>query len=231
MNIAIILSGGVGSRMGSNIPKQYIMVAGKPVIIYCMEQFIMTSSIDAFIIALDKQWKSLVEEYLSHLGVRCPVFYSPAGETRQHTIYQALKCAVAKGFKEDDIVIIHDAARPLVAGALIEECIKACKEFDGALPVLPMKDTVYLSEDGICLSGLLDRSKLYAGQAPEAFRFGKYWQAHEAMSYHEISAVNGSTEVAYKAGWNIKLIAGDEANFKITIPSDLERFIRIIEKV
>lgn len=228
MNIAVILSGGLGTRMGTDIPKQYIMVAGKPVIIYCIEQFVKSSSIDSFIISLDEQWRKMVEEHLSRLDIQCPVFYSHPGETRQYTIYQALKCAIVNGFKDDDIVIIHDAARPLVSDRLINDCINTCLECDGVLPVLPMKDTVYSSEDGVRLSSLLNRNKLFAGQAPEAFQLGKYWKAHEVMPDHEILTVNGSTEIAYKVGLNIKLIPGDEMNFKITTPMDLERFKRIL---
>lgn len=229
MNIAIILSGGIGSRMGADIPKQYMDVGGKPVIIYCIEQFARSGSIDSFIISLDEQWKKMVGEHLSGLGIQCPVFYSCPGETRQFTIYHALKCAIANGFKDDDIVVIHDAARPLVSVRLIDSCIHGCLEYDGALPVLPMKDTVYFSEDGVRLSGVPPRAMLFAGQAPEAFRLGKYWKAHEMTPCHEILAVNGSTELAYKAGMNVKIIAGDEMNFKITTPMDLQRFKRIIE--
>lgn len=229
MNIAIILSGGIGTRMRADIPKQYIEVGGKPVIIYCIEQFVKSSSIDSFIISLDGQWKEMVEEHLFQLDIQCPVFYSRPGKTRQYTIYQALKCAIANGFKDDDIVIVHDAARPLVSDRLINACINACLEYDGVLPVLPMKDTIYSSEDGVHLSSLLNRNKLFAGQAPEAFQLGKYWKAHKIMPDHEILAVNGSTEIAYKMGLNIKLIPGDEMNFKITTPMDLERFKRMIE--
>ena len=89
MNIAVILSGGIGSRMGSNIPKQYIMVAGRPIISYCIEKFVQSNEIDALVIALDKQWIDFIQPYVVMLQL--PIYYAEPGETRQHTIYNALK--------------------------------------------------------------------------------------------------------------------------------------------
>ena len=95
---------------------------------------------------------------------------------------------------------------------------------DGVLPVLPMRDTVYFSEDGKCISQLVDRSKIYAGQAPEAFKLGKYLEANESLIPEKIFAINGSTEPAIMAGMDVAMIDGDEKNFKITTKADLEKF-------
>ena len=93
-----------------------------------------------------------------------------------------------------------------------------------------MKDTVYQSEDGMNISALLPRETLFSGQAPEAFKIGKYLEAHKAISREELLQINGSTEIAYIAGMNIKMIQGDEINFKITTPEDLTRFNLLISK-
>ena len=110
---------------------------------------------------------------------------------------------------------------------LIERILAAASEHDGAMPVLPMKDTVYLSEDGKAVSKLLKREKIFAGQAPEAFRLGKYFEANRALLPHKILTINGATEPAVMAGMDIAMVEGDEKNFKVTTRADLERMIEI----
>ena len=228
MNIAIILSGGVGTRMGGNVPKQYMVVAGNPVIYYCLRTFIEFTEIDAVIVVVSKEWKQYVESVVEGLNPNKPVYYSHPGETRQFSVYNGLNEASRRGAQVDDIVIIHDAARPMVSTELVSECLKCCSEADGVLPVVPVKDTLYQSKDGHNITSLLNRSELFAGQAPEAFLFGKYYALHNEMSHDDILKINGSTEIAYKGGLQIKLIRGDEMNFKITTPEDLSNFDSII---
>ena len=99
------------------------------------------------------------------------------------------------------------------------------------MPVLPMKDTVYYSEDGCTVGKLLDRKTIYAGQAPEVFLLGKYREANRRLLPDRILAVNGSTEPAVMAGLDVAMIPGDERNFKITTRADLERFQKIIQEM
>jgi len=229
MNIAIILSGGVGSRMGSNVPKQYIEIDGRPIIRWCVDTFARRDDISTVIIGVADEWREYVGTHVADCGKQ--VLFSPAGETRQYSIYNALKTAKDKGFADDDIVIIHDAARPLVSNKIIDECINGIGEgFDGVLPALPVKDTIYLSDATNTISQLLDRSMLRAGQAPESFRLGSYLALHNNMPREELLKINGSTELAFKAGQRIKIVEGDEMNFKITTPDDLERFKQIIAR-
>lgn len=230
MNYAIILSGGVGSRMKLNIPKQYIEINGKPIISYCLKTFTSCEIIDAIIIGVANEWYKFVNKYISELNTNKPIYYTLPGETRQFSIYNALKTIQKIGGQSEDIVIIHDAARPLVSNQLINNCINACQESDGVLPVIPVKDTIYYSKDGNQIDNLLDRSCLWAGQAPEAFRFGKYLKAHEEMEHNELLKINGSTEIAVKAGMQCKIIEGDPMNFKITTSEDLINFKNIIIK-
>ena len=127
-------------------------------------------------------------------------------------------------YEEDtDYVFIHDAARPLLQERLITDCIDHVSGHDGVLPVLPMKDTVYWGE-GEHITSLLNRDKIYSGQAPEAFRLRKYYEANRKLIMDGIDRINGSTEPAVMAGMDIVMIPGDEDNFKITTPADLERF-------
>ena len=129
---------------------------------------------------------------------------------------------------DKDTVLIHDAARPLLTGELLEKCYKALSGHDGVMPVLPMKDTVYLSEDGNGVSELLDRKKVFAGQAPELFRFKKYYDANMNLMPDKILNINGASEPAIMAGMDIVMIPGDERNFKVTTDTDMERFREIM---
>lgn len=228
MNIAIILSGGVGSRMGLNIPKQYVVVNGQPIISYCLQTFLCNEHTDAIVIGVADEWKEYVMEQMEKLHPAKPVFYAAPGETRQYSIFNALRVVKNQGYSDDSFVIIHDAARPLVSDELINRCYEACDRADGSMPVIAVKDTTYYSEDGKSITSLLDRSKLWAGQAPEAFVFGKYLQIHESMSHEELLKINGSTEIAFKQGLKVEMVEGDPMNFKITTPEDLSNFESII---
>lgn len=230
MNVAVILAGGTGSRMGFDIPKQYYEVDGKPVISYCLYTFITHEDIDAVQIVADAMWHGYIMQKLLNL----PYYkkfrgFSLPGENRQLSIYNALTdiCMYAS---ENDMVVIHDAARPCVSAVQIADCLKASKGHDGALPVLPMKDTVYLSEDGKMVSSLLVRGMVYAGQAPEVFVLGKYYEANKMLLSDKILGINGSTEPAIMAGLDIVMIPGNEDNFKITTVADMEHFKEIVRK-
>ena len=229
-NIAIILSGGTGTRIGGNVPKQYIEVNGKAIIMYCVETIAKMPEIDEMVICLADEWKAFVQEALQKAGISKKVTFSKPGEVRQLTIYNALNVLREQQIGDDAVVVIHDAARPLVSEALLHRCIEGCIEADGVLPVLPVKDTLYMSKDGNSISSLLKRSEIVAGQAPEAFRFGKYIAVHDQMSYEDMLKISGSTEIAYKAGLNIKLVPGEELNFKITTTEDLDNLKHVLER-
>ena len=222
MNYAIILSGGIGTRLGLDMPKQYYEVNKKPIIRYVIETMEQCEVVDGFVIVAAEEWQEYVREQISvpekFLG------YASPGENRQLSIYNGL-CALRGVAKEEDVVLIQDAARPNTSFKLVEACFNLAEDIDGAMPVLPMKDTVYLSEDGVQVSSLLERKNVFAGQAPESFRFGKYLAANEMLLPEKIGSINGSTEPAILAGMHIQMIPGDEKNYKITTEVDLEKFV------
>lgn len=243
MNIALILSGGTGTRVGGKIPKQYITVCGRPVIGYCLEVFMNHPAIDAVQIVADRSWRNFVKECLEETDHRtleqsCGETqngqrpdakwrgFSEPGENRQRSVLNGLEDILAYADRED-VVIIHDAARPMVTEQFITSCLAAIKGHEGVLPVLPMKDTVYQSKGENKISSLLDRDSIFAGQAPEAFLLGRYYDANRAMLPDRILEVKGSTEPAVLAGMDVIMIDGDERNFKITTQQDLRRFQEI----
>lgn len=235
MNIALILSGGTGTRLGADIPKQYIEIEGRPVISYCMEQLAKHEGIDAVQIVAERQWHETILKCLEKYD--CPKCgdkgkfcgFSEPGENRQLSIINGLE-DISRYASKSDIVMIHDAARPLISAQMISDSLLAVEGHDGVLPVLSMKDTVYKSADGKKISALLDRSRIFAGQAPETFRLGRYYEANRKLLPEKIRAVNGSTEPAVMDGMDIVMIPGDERNFKITTREDMERFCEIIRQ-
>lgn len=227
MNIALVLAGGIGRRIGSKVPKQYIKVGGKPIISYCLDTLNEHEEIDAIWIVADEMWHSYI---LKHISIEKFRGFSIPGKNRQMSIWQGL-CDIQEFFGVDDgLVMIHDAVRPLLNNNQIVECFTAIKDHDGVMPVLPMKDTVYLSQNGRTVSELIDRNSVFAGQAPEVFFLDKYYEANKRLYPEKILHINGSTEPAILMGMDIVMIPGDEQNFKITTKEDLHRFQEMIGK-
>ncbi len=240
MNVALILSGGTGTRMEMDVPKQYMEVGGRPIISYCIASLFLHNQIDAIQIVADPVWQDSIVKWISveygrgaqPSAGRCKEKFkgfSIPGKSRQLSILNGLKDI--KTYADDmDYVLIHDAARPCLSKAQIDDCLMAADGHDGAIPVLPMKDTVYSSRDGKKVSGLLNRSEIFAGQAPEVFVLGKYLEANIRLLPDKILQIHGSTEPAIMAGMDITMIPGDENNFKITTKTDLESFCRLEER-
>lgn len=225
MNTAIILAGGTGTRLGADIPKQYIEVKGKPIISYCLHQFEENLNIDSIIIVAAKDWQSYIKEQITKEKITKFKGFAEAGSSRQHSIVNGIRAINDTEGK----IIIHDAARPNVSDQTISLCMSALDEADGVMPVIPVKDTVYYSETGVQITSLLNRDKLFAGQAPEAFSLEKYIAIHEGLTEADLALIRGSSEIAYNNGLKVKLISGDEHNYKITTLADLEKFRAEIE--
>lgn len=218
--VAIVLSGGVGTRFGGDAPKQYYVVNGKPVIGYSLTTLAEDSHVDGIVVVADEKYHELIEELLptdKFLG------FAEPGDNRQLSICSGLDFLQGK-IADDTLVMIHDGARPFLSHELIERCVMAADGHDGVMPILPMTDTIYKSIDGKVVSELVNRSELYAGQSPEIFYYRKYVEANNALGKDEILKINGSTEVAVRGGLDIAMVPGDKANIKITTPDDLKYF-------
>ncbi len=231
MNFALILSGGVGSRMRSDgFPKQYIEVKDKPILLYTLEKFQTCTAIDKIVIVADPTWQTQITAWMELSGISKFSGFASPGESRQESIFSGLSSCMTLSRGEDDGVIIHDGVRPLVSHGLICACLEALTDYDGSMPVLPVTDTTYVSQDGKHISGLLDRSTLFSGQAPEAFRLRPYYRINKEATKQELAETRGTTEIAYRHNFNIRLIPGEYGNFKLTTPTDLDRFRAILEE-
>lgn len=225
--IGIILSGGKGTRIQSDVPKQYIEIGNRSILSYSIETISNSEVIDQFVIVASEEYHEIIEREIVRFDRKGKFthFVKP-GAVRQLSIYNALV-----SLQGCEYVFIHDGARPLLTDELIERINVAIEGHDGVLPVLPMKDTVYLSEKAGCITKLLKRENVLAGQAPEMFAFEKYKYANELLIANDtIGTINGSTEVAILAGMDVVTVNGDENNFKITTNADIERFTEICRR-
>lgn len=231
MKIAIILSGGVGTRLKTETPKQYLKVDNKMIINYCMNTFCNHCEVDFIQIVAENNWRNDIIEHFETHNISTDKFkgFSDPGKTRQGSILNALNDI--KNYADDDsFVIIHDAARPLLSDELITRCFDKINEgYDGVIPVIKAKDTMYLiNDDNDKIQATLDRNKIVSGQAPEVFILGKYYRANILLTQDEFNNINGSSEPAIINGMNVAIVDGDEINFKITTREDLNRFMQII---
>lgn len=225
MNYALILSGGIGSRMRMDgFPKQYLEVDGKPILVYTLQTFQTCACIDQIVIVAAPQWHDQIRQWISEYGLTKTVDFAVPGNTRQESILNGLNVCMQYSESEGDKVIIHDAVRPCVSDELITACIDTLNEYDGCMPVLPVTDTVYESRDAKRISRLLDRSTIFAGQSPEAFRLHAYAKINRDASVEELEACRGTSVIAYEHGMDVGLIPGEKLNFKITTPEDLDQF-------
>lgn len=220
MNTALILAGGTGRRMGLDQPKQYLMLRDRPVIDYSLRVFQQHERIDSIVIVADLKWRDFLNQWLLRSDIDKFAGYAQPGETRQFSVFNGLK-QIELLAPDTENVIIHDAARPILPLRLITTCLEGLTEADGVMPALPMKDTCYQSGDGQHITGFLPRSQLFAGQAPEAFRFRAYLEAHERMPEEMMRQISGSSEMAYKSRLKVRLVEGSERNIKLTTKEDL----------
>ena len=229
MNYGILLSGGTGSRIRSEIPKQYIRSEGHMMVTLSLAALLRSPHIDRVHIVADEAWREDISADAEDEGLPMDKLgdFAEPGVNRQGSILNAMEVILKQGGEagNDDTVLIHDAARPFLTAGLIEACHKALPGHDGVMPVLPMKDTVYLSKDGRTVSELINRSTVYAGQAPELFLLKPYYKANIKLVPEKILKINGASEPAVLDGMDIAMIPGDEGNYKVTTDADLERFL------
>ena len=223
MNIVLVLSGGTGARMGTNIPKQYHILAAKPVIVHTLEQFQQCLAVDAVFAVASTEWKSQILQWKSEFSLKKLLDVVPGGPNRQLSIRNGVIAAEPYvDSNEVSGVIIQDAVRPLTSVELLNRLIAGLQEAPCVMPVLPVTDTTYTSRDGQWVDGLLDRPALYGGQAPEAFHYRQYMQLYRDTPEEILCAMSGSCQLPYSQGWKVKMIPGEKKNIKITYPLDLK---------
>lgn len=214
---AIIVAAGRGVRAGGGVPKQYRMLGGLPVLRRTAETFARHTGIDALVVVINPDDATLAHDALGDIEA----VLVPGGETRTASVRAGLAALPA----DTDHVLIHDAARPLVSGAVIGRVIEALQGSDGALPVLPVSDALWRGADGLA-GDAVDRSGLFRAQTPQGFRLEALKAAYDRLPGD--AAMADDAEVARAAGLAVTLVEGAEDNFKLTLASDFERAEQIL---
>ena len=215
----IILAGGIGSRTGQGIPKQFLNVNGKPVIIHTLNKFLQLSlKIEGIIIAVPEEHVKYTNELIKEFADSKLMRVIKGGKTRQGSSYNAITCTE---FNDNDILVFHDAARPFVSKESIETCIKEA-EINGAAGLyIKATDTVALIEDDF-VKQIPDRNKLYYTQTPQVFKYKIIREAHELALSKGIKDPTDDVQLVLDAGYKVKLAEGSSANIKITNAFDVE---------
>ena len=221
MNIALILAAGSGTRMGMDTPKQFVLVKDKPLLYYSVNMFETYPEVEAIVLVTNKESVSLVEEIVNEYSFKKIKGIVVGGETRQDSVYNGL-LKIKEFASNDDIVLIHDSARPLVNHRIIYDNIKACLEYGAVDTVIQASDTIVKSIDGSGVDELPLRKELYQAQTPQTFKLGLILEAHEYAKEHHIPDVTDDVKLVLSLGKEIHIVEGSKLNFKVTTPEDLD---------
>ncbi len=223
MNIAIIIAGGSGQRMGQDIPKQFLNVDDKPVIVYTMEAFQRHPNIDGIVVVCIDGWHEILKSYAKQFNITKLIDVVSGGNCGQASIKNGLM-KVKEEFNDDDIVLIHDAIRPMVSEEIISDNIAKCKLYGNATVVAPCTTVVLEKTDDTYSTNIVDRDKLYLTQTPQAFKLGDILSAHEEAKQKGITNSVASCSLYVELGRKVYYSIGSETNIKLTRPGDIQIF-------
>lgn len=221
-NIAIIFAGGSGQRMGSGLPKQFIEIDGKPIIIHTLELFEEHPMIDDIYIACKADYIEKLQKLVKKNLISKVRKIVPGGTTGQDSIFQALSAAY-DDMGPDNLVLIHDGVRPCVNAGTIELNISTATEKGCAVTCNKFFETPVTSEEGKTVESMADRGKTYTVQAPQTFVLGDVYDEHirTRKENPEYVGIIDTCTLMYKAGKEINLVEGNRGNIKVTTPEDL----------
>ena len=237
MVYGVILASGVGNRMGTKLPKQFLEIAGIPVIAYTIYSMLAVSQIDSIIIVshpdyIEKTHEILKQYFDNDDNKKIKVI--AGGKERIDSIDNAVtEVTASNSVGQDDIIIFHDAVRPFVTRRILESSITGAHEKGAVVAGIPAVDTMLYSEDGSRVDDIPERSRLFNGQAPDTFRLELFLRLRNALSEEDRKKVFGTSKLCELNGEPIYIIPGDEMNFKITTPADMkkaEAYLALIEE-
>ena len=225
MNIAVVIASGVGQRTGNQIPKQFISVFDKPIIIYTLEKFQNASNIDAIEVVCLKGWEEILKSYARQYGIAKLKWITPGGKSAQESIYYGLR-NLDKECKEDDVVIIHDGIRPMLDGDILSSCIEVCKEKGNGIPALPVYEQVFKIQDEESTREYIPREELRILQTPQAYHFGEILAAYKEALERNVGnyASSYANTMMTELGKTLYFSKGSTKNIKITTKDDIEIF-------
>lgn len=227
MNIAIVLAAGKSERLNDiNVPKQLYLLNNVPLFMYSVLTFNNLEDIDEVYVVTNEECYERINQYLNLYHLEKVKGVILGGATRQESVYNALKKLEDNGVKDDDIILIHDAARPLMDKFIIIDNIAGVKMYDAVTTAIKVKDTIIKCED--TLDGFVDRNELYQAQTPQSFRFRIIKDAHDNAIKKNLMNMTDDSALVKENGQQVHIVKGTIANFKVTTIDDLKLLEMIV---
>lgn len=225
MNVAIVLAGGSGQRARQDIPKQFINVDDKPIIIYTLESFQRHPEIDAILVVCIDGWQEILWAYSKQFGIDKLKWVVPGGNSAQESIRNGV-FALRDHCTDNDIVMIHDGIRPLVEEAVISDVLVKCRKHGNAVTSLPYNEQIFVVQDELSTKEYIPRETLRRVQTPQAYLYFKLLWGYE-KAFAENIGITGSSytnTMMVDLGETLYFAVGSDANIKITTLDDIELF-------
>ena len=223
MNYGLILAGGVGQRMRrTGMPKQFLEVFGKPIIIYTLQKFEYCENIDAVVIVCHSSWKDYMESMLQRYGIKKVKAVVSGGKDRQERVLNGLKYIQANGALDEDVIVIHDGVRPLIQENILSENIRVAMKYGNAMTVRPVIESVVITDkDEVGFEDFKKRDDTYSLTAPQSFKLGVLTQAYKDIEGKDtpIPLLDSALFFTY-LGNKIHIIKENNNNIKVTTPED-----------
>ena len=223
MNLAMIIAGGSGNRMHQDIPKQFLTVNEKPVIIYTLETFQHHPSIDEIVIVCIEGWEQALWAYVRQFNLTKVISIVKGGDCGQNSIYRGLD-EIVRHHSENDIVLVHDAIRPMVSEEIISDCIIKTVQYGSAIACIPCAEAVLVSENQESSSQIYNRDFLKRTQTPQGFQVGRLMDIHKRALAQGITNSTASCTLMIEMGEEVHFSKGSEKNLKLTTVEDIDIF-------
>ena len=224
MNIALLIAGGAGNRMGQDIPKQFMHIEGCPIIVHTMQCFQRHPDVDAIAVVCLKGWDTVLQAYANQFLIDKLKWIFPGGETGMQSIRHGIYGLRDAGCSDEDLVLIHDSVRPLLSQEIISSNIAICKAYGYAITGIQCREAILESEDGFTTKTSIPRDRLIRTQTPQTLKLGNIIKVHEEADQKGIvNSVSSCTLIAEVGNDRIMhIVPGSEKNIKITTVEDLE---------
>lgn len=223
MNIALLIAGGSGNRMGQDIPKQFIHVDNCPIIVHTMRCFQTHPDIDAIAVVCLNGWDTVLRSYANQFSISKLKWIFQGGKTGMESIHNGIYGLREAGCGDEDLVLIHDSVRPLLSQEIISSNIAVCKAYGYAITGIQCREAILESEDGFTTHSSIPRDRLIRTQTPQTFRLGNIIKVHEEAKEKGLTdSVASCTLVAEVGGKEMHIIPGSEKNIKVTTVEDIE---------
>ncbi|KWW25820.1 MAG: 2-C-methyl-D-erythritol 4-phosphate cytidylyltransferase [bacterium F082] len=230
MNIALLTAGGIGNRMGQDIPKQFMCIDNCPVIVYTMQSFQFHPEIDAIAVVCLPGWNVILRAYANQYNITKLKWVFDGGDSNQESIYNGIIGLKKVGCSDNDIVLVHDGVRPLVDSRIISQNISVCKQFGYAVTGLACKEAIMELVDDRVIEIDIPRERLVRTQTPHTYALGTLIHAHEKAKESGITNTVASCMLVAMTGVRDQhIVEGSEKNgLKLTRPQDVDLFKALI---